>query len=83
MPRRKTAKKRGPKRAPTVKRGGKALRCKYTASFGKKAPANKLAGQLKRDGFRPLVSKTYGGGRVGYSVFSCPKPARARRRKRR
>jgi len=62
---------------------GRAKRCKRVATHGTKRAANKLAAKLKRDGFRPLVSKTYGGARVGWAVFSCPPATKRRKRRRR
>jgi hypothetical protein len=55
------------------KRSGAArtTRCKYVATRGTKRAAGKLAGELKRDGFRTLVTKAYGAARVGWGVFSC------------
>jgi hypothetical protein len=62
---------------------GRAKRCKYVATRGTKRTANKLATELRRDGFRPLVSKTYGGARIAWTVFSCPPASKRRKRRRR
>lgn len=45
--------------------------CAYVATRGKKRDANRLAADLHRDGFKTRVSKTYGGARLAWSVFSC------------
>jgi hypothetical protein len=58
------------------RRGGGLARCKYVATRSTKRAANQLAGELKRDGFRSEVSKTYGGARLAYGVFSCGRPKR-------
>lgn len=52
-------------------RRSKTTRCKYVATRGTKRSADKLASELKRDGFRTVVSKTYGGTRRAWGVFSC------------
>jgi len=59
---------------------GRAKRCKRVATHGTKRAANKLAAKLKRNGFRPLVSKAYS--RVGWAVFSCPPVTKRRKRRR-
>lgn len=51
------------KRAPTG--------CVYAATRSLKRDADKLAGALKRDGFRTRVVRSYGGARLAYTVFSC------------
>lgn len=53
------------------RRAGRTTRCRYVAMRGTKRAASRLAGELKRDGFRTLVSKAYGAARVGWGVFSC------------
>lgn len=45
--------------------------CIYAATRGLKRDADKLAGALKRDGFRTRVMRAYGGARLAYTVFSC------------
>lgn len=56
-------KPRRPKRTPAG--------CAYVATRKLKRDATKLAGALRRDGFRTRVLKTYGGARVAHTVFSC------------
>lgn len=59
-------------------------RCKYVGKRGSKRVANRLAGELRRDGYRAEVMPGQGGVRGGYDVYSCgrlaKKPARRRRR---
>lgn len=76
---RKKTRKRATKRVST-----KFTRCKYVGKRGSKKVADKLARELKRDGFRAIVSKGIGGAvAAGYDVFSCGRLAKARKRLRR
>lgn len=45
----------------------KRASCMYVATRGTKHAATKLAGDLKRDGYRTRVTKAHG----AYSIFSC------------
>lgn len=45
--------------------------CTYVATRGTKRLATRLARGLHRDGFKTRVTKTYGGARLAYGIFSC------------
>lgn len=76
--------KRSKKRSTSHKRKPTGWqKCKYVGKRGSRTVANRLANELKRDCYRPLVQEP----RMpheGYTVLSCGKlPACPKKRKRR
>jgi hypothetical protein len=64
-----------PRKKPTRKArsGGRTVRCKYVGKRASKRVANRLAKDLRCDGFRAVVSSSPRGVAGGYDVFSCGK----------